>query len=58
MRILCSQPAIKRFRQEFGPVKVHSCGLSDHLIDDAVYLGPTPEDLAAEHDRYLYEDEH
>jgi hypothetical protein len=26
-------PAISRCREEFGPVKVHSCGLSDHLLD-------------------------
>jgi len=26
-------PAINQFGREYGPVKVHSCGLSDHLID-------------------------
>lgn len=32
---------------------------SDILFaDDAVYTGPGPRDLAAEHDRYLYDEEY
>ena len=26
-------PALNRMGREFGPIKVHSCGLSDHLTD-------------------------